>query len=219
MRAVAVGEAAVAAAAFAGGRAGAAALAALHLGFAAVAAALRARSASCGCFGEATPVDGTHVVANLVVAAVALGAAADGIVPSLAAALGRHTGGRRALRGRRRRPRCRRDRLPHRAPRRPRRRPPGALDVSVVVTLLAFVVGVLVVLVVGLLRSHAAVLRRLHELDTGVADRPRGVPASAPTGRPAADIVGRRPWRRAPSRCASSAPPTTPSSPSCRRRA
>lgn len=87
VRAVAVGEAAVAAAAFAGGRAGAAALAALHLGFAAVAAALRARSASCGCFGEATPVDGTHVVANLVVAAVALGAAADGIVPSLTAAL------------------------------------------------------------------------------------------------------------------------------------
>ena len=68
---------------------------------------------------------------------------------------------------------------------------------TVVVTLLAVVVAVLVVLVAGLLRSHAVVLRRLHELGAGVqrdpAVRPapgRPSPNDAPTGRAAADIVG-----------------------------
>ena len=41
---------------------------------------------------------------------------------------------------------------------------------TIVVTLLAIVVAVLVLLVAGLLRSHAAILRRLHELGAGVGD-------------------------------------------------
>ena len=91
VRVVATGEVAVAVLVLAGvdgGRAPAAALAALHLAFAAVAAALRARSATCGCFGEATPVTGIHLAANLLVAGLALGAAAAGDVPSLGAAVG-----------------------------------------------------------------------------------------------------------------------------------
>lgn len=91
VRALAAAELAVAAAALsglAGGRPGAAALAALHLGFAAAAAALRARAATCGCFGEATPVTGVHVAANVVVAAVALAGTAAGDVASLGAAVG-----------------------------------------------------------------------------------------------------------------------------------
>ena len=68
---------------------------------------------------------------------------------------------------------------------------------TVVVTLLAVVVAVLVVLVAGLLRSHAVVLRRLHELGAGV-DRQQPVraapgrpsPTDAPVGRAAADVVG-----------------------------
>ena len=91
VRAIAVVELAVAALVLAGaggGRAAVAALAALHLGFAAVAAALRARSATCGCFGAAAPVTGTHVVVNLVVAALALAAVAGGDVPSFGAEVG-----------------------------------------------------------------------------------------------------------------------------------
>jgi hypothetical protein len=71
-----------------GGRAAVAVLAALHLAFAAVAAALRARSATCGCFGEAAPVTGTHVAVNAVVACVALLAAASGDLASFGAAIG-----------------------------------------------------------------------------------------------------------------------------------
>ena len=91
VRALAAVELAVAAAALtglAGGRPGAAALAALHLGFASAAASLRARAATCGCFGEATPVTGVHVAANVVVAAVALAGAAAGDVASVGAAVG-----------------------------------------------------------------------------------------------------------------------------------
>lgn len=91
VRAIAAGEVAVAALVLAGadgGRGPAAALAALHLAFAAVAAALRARSATCGCFGEASPVTGIHIAANLLVAVVALLAAGGGDVPSLGAAVG-----------------------------------------------------------------------------------------------------------------------------------
>ena len=44
---------------------------------------------------------------------------------------------------------------------------------SALVTLLAIAVGLLGVLVVGLLRSHAEVLRRLHELGAGVYERRR----------------------------------------------
>lgn len=87
---------------------------------------------------------------------------------------------------------------------------------TAVVVVLALVVGVLGVLVGGLLRSHAVILRRLHELGAGVDDpgasgsvlatrggaaadgRPRVAPgtvaptASAP-GRVVADIAGATP--------------------------
>jgi len=71
--------------------------------------------------------------------------------------------------------------------------------VTVVVTLLAVVVAVLAVLVAGLLRSHALVLRKLHELGAGIDDAPvpavraaagRPSPTDAPTGRAASDVVG-----------------------------
>jgi hypothetical protein len=63
--------------------------------------------------------------------------------------------------------------------------------------LLAVVVAVLLVLVAGLLRSHALILRRLHELGAGIGD-PTAVravpgrpgPSDAATGRAAADVVG-----------------------------
>ena len=70
---------------------------------------------------------------------------------------------------------------------------------TVVVTVLAVVVAVLVVLVAGLLRSHAVVLRRLHELGAGVerdstpavrAAPGRPSPTDAPVGRAAANVVG-----------------------------
>lgn len=67
---------------------------------------------------------------------------------------------------------------------------------SALVTLLAFAVAVLVVLVVGLLRSHAVVLRQLHELrgDAPPAAAPgRPSPTDAPVGRAAADVVGSDP--------------------------
>jgi hypothetical protein len=83
--------------------------------------------------------------------------------------------------------------------------------VTVVVVLLTVVVAVLAFLVAGLLRSHATILRRLHELGAGVQpsagvttpatrlannpppdlDLPR--PPAVPEGRPAADIVGTSP--------------------------
>ena len=91
VRVVAVGEAGVAVAVLAGldgGRAPVAALAALHLGFAAVAAALRARAATCGCFGAASPVTGTHIAVNVAVAVAALAAAAAGDVESIGAVAG-----------------------------------------------------------------------------------------------------------------------------------
>lgn len=76
---------------------------------------------------------------------------------------------------------------------------------TLLVTVLTVAVVLLTVLVAGLLRSHAVILRRLHDLGAGVgthgdgpgragepaaASRPRGVPETAPTGRPAADVVG-----------------------------
>lgn len=71
---------------------------------------------------------------------------------------------------------------------------------TLAVTILAVAVAVLAVLVVGLLRSHAAVLRRLHQLGAGedrlpgsqlplvAADVP--APTSQPTGRAVADLEG-----------------------------
>lgn len=66
---------------------------------------------------------------------------------------------------------------------------------TVVVVLLAIVVGLLAVLVVGLLRSHADILRRLQALDGAVpGGRPLAPgtvpPAHAPAGRPAHDLEG-----------------------------
>ena len=84
---------------------------------------------------------------------------------------------------------------------------------TIAVTLLAVVVAVLVLLVAGLLRSHAAILKRLHDLGAGVGtvpDSPQGqTPLSTPVapspdlglpqptgvtdGRMAADIAGSTP--------------------------
>jgi hypothetical protein len=59
------------------------------------------------------------------------------------------------------------------------------------VVLQAIVLAVLVVLVIGLLRTHAEVLRRLHELGAGIYDAPGAGPApvAAPTLR--ADLAQR----------------------------
>lgn len=82
---------------------------------------------------------------------------------------------------------------------------------TVLVVLLSVVVAVLAFLVAGLLRSHATILRRLHDLGAGVEpsstsagvtptpqssapadlDLPR--PPAVTEGRPAADIVGATP--------------------------
>jgi hypothetical protein len=51
---------------------------------------------------------------------------------------------------------------------------------AAVVAILAVVVAVLTLLVVGLLRSHADILRRLHELDGGAEGAPAAPPAAAP---------------------------------------
>ena len=51
------------------------------------------------------------------------------------------------------------------------------------VILMAVVLGVVVVLLVGLLRTHAEVLRRLHELGAGIYDE-----APAPSAAHAADL-------------------------------
>lgn len=81
---------------------------------------------------------------------------------------------------------------------------------TLTVTLLAIVVGLLALLVVGLLRSHAEILRRLHELgidldrDEATHDLPMAAPTrdprglhprrdTAPSGRPATDLVGMTP--------------------------
>ena len=81
---------------------------------------------------------------------------------------------------------------------------------TLVVGLLTVVVAVLVLLVAGLLRSHAAILRRLHELGAGVegdqtpsappTDQPLRTPdlglpqpPAVPHGRAAADISGTGP--------------------------
>ena len=74
---------------------------------------------------------------------------------------------------------------------------------TTLVVTLTVVVAVLSVLVAGLLRSHATILRRLHELDSGAAGQVGaapvirtfpGVPEPLPdpvSGAPAADLAGR----------------------------
>ena len=74
--------------------------------------------------------------------------------------------------------------------------------IAVAVAVLAVAVGVLAVLVFGLLRTHAEILRALHRLGAGLdsetaaygaeRDNLRG-PAPAAAGRKARDIVGVRP--------------------------
>jgi hypothetical protein len=54
--------------------------------------------------------------------------------------------------------------------------------VTVIVVLLAVVVVLLAVLVVGLLRSHAEILRRLHELGAGIYDEESTAGATTSTG-------------------------------------
>jgi hypothetical protein len=81
-RAIGAGEVAVAGYALvAGGRVGAALVVAAYVAFAAFAEVVRRRSrgrASCGCFGASdAPVGTLHVAADLVVAAVVLGAVVD----------------------------------------------------------------------------------------------------------------------------------------------
>ena len=80
---------------------------------------------------------------------------------------------------------------------------------TIVVTVLAIAVAVLALLVAGLLRSHATILRRLHELGAGVEPAAAPAPDSdvsapeldldlpqpprVPRGRRAADIAGAGP--------------------------
>jgi hypothetical protein len=69
---------------------------------------------------------------------------------------------------------------------------------SVLVVLLAVVVALLAVLVAGLLRSHAEILRALHQLGAGLdPDTPRATPGAVPrpraSGRPATDLAGTSP--------------------------
>ena len=69
---------------------------------------------------------------------------------------------------------------------------------SVLVVLLTAVVALLAVLVAGLLRSHAEILRALHDLgaglDPGQESRPAGVvPRPRVTSRPAVDVSGTSP--------------------------
>jgi hypothetical protein len=82
-RAMGGGELAVAgAAAWYGGHRWPLGLAALFLAVAAVAARLRGRAVSCGCFGAASSrASGLHIAVNLLCAAVALGAALAGPLP------------------------------------------------------------------------------------------------------------------------------------------
>lgn len=78
---------------------------------------------------------------------------------------------------------------------------------TIVVTVLVVVVAVLALLVAGLLRSHAAMLRHLHDLGMGLYDEqgnaaadaaPAGTPETprpndAPAGRRAPDVAGTTP--------------------------
>lgn len=61
---------------------------------------------------------------------------------------------------------------------------------TLAVALLTVVVAILALLVAGLLRSHAAILRRLHELGAGVGEVPGAAPASAdaPLSTPDLDL-------------------------------
>ncbi len=68
---------------------------------------------------------------------------------------------------------------------------------TLVVALLGLTVALLALLVAGLLRSHAEILRRLHDLEDGATPAtatPRGVPeVTGASGRAAPDIAGATP--------------------------
>jgi hypothetical protein len=59
----------------------------------------------------------------------------------------------------------------------------GDIDLLALVILMAVVLGIVVVLVIGLLRTHAEVLRRLHELGAGIYDETPAPRSDAPTLR------------------------------------
>ena len=63
----------------------------------------------------------------------------------------------------------------------------------------AVAIGLLGLLVAGLLRSHAEILRRLHELGAGLHDEPRapGPLAAAPVDADAHDVTGTTPYDEA----------------------
>jgi hypothetical protein len=62
---------------------------------------------------------------------------------------------------------------------------------TAVVILEAIVLALLVLLVIGLLRTHADVLRRLHEMGAGIYDNAVPVSTSAPPENPAVDLARR----------------------------
>lgn len=74
---------------------------------------------------------------------------------------------------------------------------------TLVVTVLAVAVALLAFVVIGLLRSHAAILRKLHALGAGDGDQAPGgsplvapdvvAPTSDPSGRAASDLAGSAP--------------------------
>ena len=177
-----------------------------YAGFAVVVLAVRTRdeTAPCGCFGTATPPGVLHLAVDVVLCGAAVAAAGDlqsvpgtisgapvleatyiGLLATatytLHAALGAAGGVGRD------------------PPRRPwpRDRIPDA--VNFVVALLGLVVALLTLLVVGLLRSHAEILRALHALGVHLDGRePEAVPAgaapqpadAASLDRGAADVTG-----------------------------
>lgn len=73
---------------------------------------------------------------------------------------------------------------------------------SVLVTIEAVVIALLALLVAGLLRSHAEILRALHDLGAGISPDADSAPTTRPrpggvaprsTGAPASDVVGTTP--------------------------
>ena len=154
-------------------------VAAAYVGFASVSIRLMARpaAAGCGCFGdESTPVTNLHVALNL-------GAAALAALAALSPTEGLPDADRR--------PPCRVG-APRRAGRHRDRARAGGVHVAgrgergvtrrrptltgLLLAVETVVLALLALLVIGLLRSHAEILRRLHDLGVDLEDpRPRTV--------------------------------------------
>ena len=183
VRALAVGEVALGLALIVVGTAWLAALGAVvfmvFTGISARLLALGDAAASCGCFGaQSARPSALHVVIDGA-AVVVLGLAALLGLPGLASHWGATAHDARLSRpgAHRRLPA---DRPADRPARRPRRagRPPARSrghrvhppPMIVLVVLEGVVLALLAVLVVGLLRTHAEILRRLHDLGAGVYD-------------------------------------------------